>query len=89
MKDSKLLLITVIETCERLYFERQLMEGLLIGARVPGWRSTYDRLLNEPAERRFVHEKFQPLYDLANREADADKALEELLRVLPKPEQWN
>jgi hypothetical protein len=89
MKDSKLLLITVLETCERLYLQGKILESILTAAHVPGWRELYEKRLNESEAKDFVHQTFQPLYDLANREVGADKALEELLRDLPKRQRWN
>jgi len=89
MTDIELLLFTLFETCERVYLERNVLETLLVGAKVPGWKPAYERLLNDPEFRADIHAKLQPLYDLTRREAGAQEALAELLRVLPRPERWN
>jgi len=89
MTDMELLLLTLIETCERILLERNAMETLLVGAKVPEWKLAYGRLSVDPEFRADMHAKFQPLYALAKREAGAQEALAELLRVLPKPERWN
>jgi len=90
MTDIELLLYTLIERCEQLYVEKIALETLLIGANAPGWQKMRERLLSEETElRQRIHASFQPLYDLAKREAQAGRALQELLRVLPKPEQWS
>jgi hypothetical protein len=89
MTDTQLLLFTLIETCERLQLERNALETLLVGAKVPGWKPAYERLSVDPEFRAGIHAKFQPLYDLTKREDQAQRALEELLRALPKPDKLN
>ena len=84
MSDLRHLTFALIQSCERLYAERQLLESLLTGSGVNGWREMYGKLLLDPEIRRGIHAQFQPLYDLAESEADAERALQALLRVLPK-----
>lgn len=89
MSDLKSFTLRLLEACEQLYVERTLLESMMIGAKVPGWRAIYESLKNDNAAKAKVHEQFQPLYDLVQREADADKAIQELIRVLPKPGKVN
>jgi len=89
MSDLKILTVKLIGACEQLYAERTLLESMMTGAKVPGWRAMFERMKNDPETRTHIHAQFQPLYDLVQREADADKALEELLRVLPKHGRMN
>jgi len=84
MGDLKFLAVKLIQVCEQLYTERTLLESMMVGAKVPGWRAMFEKMKNDPEIRPQIHAQFQPLYDLVQREADADKALEELLRVLPR-----
>lgn len=89
MTEVELLLVTLVETCESLYAERTLLEALLKGAKVPGWKKMFDQLIADGETRKQIHQQFQPLYDLVKLESQASTALKELLRVLPKREHWN
>jgi hypothetical protein len=84
MSDLKHLAFALIEACEKTYVERTILESLLVGSGVHGWREMYERLLADSETRRHIHASFQPLYDLAESESGAERALQELLRVLPK-----
>jgi len=89
MSDMKELLLNAVESLERLYLEARVLEALLEGAHVPDWRRRAEDFSNDPVMQSLARRQFQPLYDVVRREAQADKALAELLRVLPKPQQWN
>lgn len=83
MGDLKRLALRLTGACERLYAERTLLESMMMGAKVPGWKAMYDSLVNDPKMRAEVRRQFQPLYDSIEREADEGKAIQELLKVFP------
>ena len=83
MSDLKELAVRLVQACEQLYAERTLLQSMMIGAKVPGWKAMYEKLASDPKALAEVHRQFQPLYDSIEREADADKAILELLRVFP------
>ena len=89
MSNLKTLALTLVEVCERTYRERTILESMMDGARVPGWRGMYLRLSNDQQMQDKIHAQFQLLYDLIKREGDVDKAILELIRVLPKPDKLN
>ena len=79
----------LLRACEQLYAERTLLEGMMRGVCVQGWKPAYDHLLNNPEMRAKIHQQFQPLYDLVERDGRAGKAVLELIRDLPKPDKLN
>jgi hypothetical protein len=89
MADLKALALKLIASCEQLYAERTLLEAMMEGAKVPGWKKVFEEMKNDPQSRGIIRQQFQPLYDVVQRESDAGKALEELLRVLPKHDKVN
>jgi hypothetical protein len=84
MSDLKELTLQLIQACEQICLERTLLETMMEGAKVPGWKKMFESLKDDAAAKATIHEQFQPLYDVVQRESGADKALQELLRVLPK-----
>jgi hypothetical protein len=83
MRDLKQLALRLTRACERLYTERTLLESMMIGAKVPGWKAMYESLVNDPKARAEIRRQFQPIYDSIEREADEDKVIQELLKVFP------
>ena len=69
---------------EQLYLERYALESLLVGAKVPGWKPMYERLLRDTETKKHVHALFQPIADLLQREIDEEAEFEQLLLKLPR-----
>ena len=89
MGNLNFLALQLLRACEQLYAERTLLEGMMRGVRVPGWKPIYDHLLNDQDMRAKIHQQFQPLYDLVEHDGAADKAILKLIRDLPKPDKLN
>ena len=83
MRDLKQLALRLTRACEKLYVERTLLESMMIGAKVPGWKTMYASLVSDPEIRARIRLQFQPIYDAIEREVDEDRAIQELLKVFP------
>jgi hypothetical protein len=89
MSDSKDLMLRLVAACERFWLEKQALKSLLISAKVPGWEKMFERLIADEEIAETAHQHFRPVYERVEREADADKAIQELIRVLPKSQRPN
>jgi hypothetical protein len=82
--DDRDLILKLLRALEQMCFERSILESLLVGAKVPGWRTTYEQMLADNSIRQPFHEQFRPAFEQLQREASAGQAIRELLRSLPK-----
>src|SRR5437867_391995 len=89
MNESKELMLKLVAVCEKFWLERQALTCLLDSAHVPGWKAMYEKMLADPGIQKTAHEQFRAVYERVEREADADKAIQELIRVLPKTDKMN
>ena len=89
MNESKELMLKLVAVCEKFWLEKQALTCLLDGARVPGWKAMDERLLADPGIQQTAHEQFRAVYERVEREADVDKAIQELIRVLPTTDKPN
>lgn len=76
--------LKLLRALEQMYFERSILESLLVGAKVPGWKAMYEQMLVDTSFREPVHELFRPAFEQVQREVSAEQAIRELLVALPQ-----
>jgi hypothetical protein len=89
MKGDKELMMKLLAACERLFFERSVLESLLVGAQVPGWRPMHERLMKDDSCRAPVRALFRPAFEQAQREANWELAIEEFLSGIERGKKPN
>jgi hypothetical protein len=81
LKINKQLCLNLLKYCEELFFERYLMEALLVGTKT-NWKPLYDQFQHDPEMKAQVREQFASAYKLIEL-AEDDAALIALLQKLP------
>lgn len=83
MSSDKEMILKLLGACEKLFFERYVLQSLLMGAKVPGWQEMYDKLVADPLCRSTTRLIFEPAFEAIRTEMNWEQALEGFLRDLP------
>lgn len=83
-------MLAVVRATEYLFAENCALKVVLLAHHVPQrvWEREAAELVNDPELSPGVHAKFQHLYDEIEQAHDESKALEALLKALPKPNKY-
>jgi hypothetical protein len=90
--DEKQRMLAVIRATEFLFAENAALKTVLIAHGIPicVWEPEAERLVRDPELSPKIRAIFQHLYDEIERAGDETKAVQELLKALPKPKKgWN
>ena len=82
-------ILKVLAACEQLMFERNVLESLLVGAKVPGWKPMYVRMLKDDSLRAPVRALFRPAFEQIEREANLERAIGEFLSSIEETKKPN
>jgi hypothetical protein len=90
--EEKKRMLTVIRATEFLFAENAALKTVLLAHGIPlhVWEREAERLVLDPELSPRIRAIFQHLYDEIEHAGDETKAVQELLKALPKPTKgWN